>query len=178
MTGETQGPRRGMPRPPGEVVSVDDPQAEVFEDALEGIIEDPEQRERAAQALSMSLKLSMELSQSPYPPLAYMQGLEALVPSSAKHLIEQADAQTKHRHQLERSVVMGGEQRANRGQWMGFVVALAFLVVAAALILSGHEIAGTVLGTVDLIVLVALFAVGRQRQSKDESRRRSEEPQP
>jgi hypothetical protein len=37
------------------------------------------------------------------------------------------------------------------GQWLRLVIALAFLGVAAWLISGGHEVAGTILGSVDIV---------------------------
>ncbi len=48
------------------------------------------------------------------------------------------------------------------------VVALAFLGAAYRLIQDGHSLAGTVLGTVDLTALVAVFVLGRISQHRDE----------
>jgi hypothetical protein len=49
------------------------------------------------------------------------------------------------------------------------VVALAFLIAAYRLIQDGHSLAGTILGTVDLTGLVAVFVLGRlsQRDGED-----------
>jgi len=44
------------------------------------------------------------------------------------------------------------------------VVALAFLAAAVWLIQGGHSLAGTVLGTVDITALVAVFVLGRVSQ--------------
>jgi hypothetical protein len=49
--------------------------------------------------------------------------------------------------------------------WAGlisaFVLALSFLGVSAWLIFAGHEVSGTILGTVDLVALVTVFITGR-----------------
>lgn len=51
-------------------------------------------------------------------------------------------------------------------QWaglvLGFLVTIAFLGGAIYLISNGHDTAGTVLGTVDIVALVAVFVVGRR----------------
>ena len=49
--------------------------------------------------------------------------------------------------------------------WAGltaaFTLALSFLGVSAWLIYYGHEVGGTILGTVDLVALVTVFITGR-----------------
>ncbi|WP_369256946.1 hypothetical protein [Geodermatophilus amargosae] len=51
-------------------------------------------------------------------------------------------------------------------QWAGLIagliVTLCFLGVSAWLINGGNEVAGTILGTVDLAALVAVFVYGRK----------------
>lgn len=47
------------------------------------------------------------------------------------------------------------------GLAMAFTLALSFLGVSAWLIYSGHEVGGTILGTVDLVALVTVFITGR-----------------
>lgn len=51
--------------------------------------------------------------------------------------------------------------------WAGLlsalIIALSFLGVSAALVAAGHGLAGTVIGTVDLVALVAVFVTGRTR---------------
>ena len=42
-----------------------------------------------------------------------------------------------------------------------FILALTFLGAATSLIFCGHEVGGTVLGTVDLVALVTVFITGR-----------------
>lgn len=45
--------------------------------------------------------------------------------------------------------------------WAGivsaFTLSLAFLVVSGWLIMAGHEVSGTVLGTIDLVSLATVF---------------------
>lgn len=62
---------------------------------------------------------------------------------------------------VERESVDDARER-RLGMWLGLVVAMAFLFVSGWLIHEGHDIAGGVLGTVDLVGLVAIF-VARER---------------
>jgi hypothetical protein len=48
------------------------------------------------------------------------------------------------------------------GLFLGFVTAMAFLAVSAWLISGGQPVAGTILGSVDLVALVTVFVVGRR----------------
>lgn len=132
------------------------------DEVVDGIFQDPE----ASQRLLQLFAIKMESFQSPYPPMSYLRELDALVPGGAKHLIDQADEQAAHRRSLERSVVGGGERRANIGQWMGFIIALVVLAAAVLLIINGFGVEGTVLGSVDLVALVTLFLTGKSSQER------------
>lgn len=46
------------------------------------------------------------------------------------------------------------------GQWSGLLVALCVICCSTFLVAGGHEISGTVLGTVDVVALVARFLSG------------------
>lgn len=134
------------------------------EEVVEGIIQDPEAREKLVQGVLVAIK--MESFQSPYPPMSYLRELDVLVPGGAKHLIDQADEQASHRRSLERSVVGGGERRANIGQWMGFIISLVVLTAAVLLIINGFGVEGTVLGSIDLVALVTVFVTGKGSQER------------
>lgn len=63
-----------------------------------------------------------------------------------------------HQTTLERSQL--------RLEWAGLLaawsIALCFLIVSGLLIADGHDVAGTILGSVDLVGLVAVFLAGRR----------------
>lgn len=63
----------------------------------------------------------------------------------------------RQKRQLDKAT----SRRKTTGQWLGFVIALAFLGVSAWLINGGHDTAGVILGSVDLVALVAVFVTGR-----------------
>lgn len=44
----------------------------------------------------------------------------------------------------------------------GFLIAIFFLVVSWDLVKNGKEIAGTILGTIDLVALVTVFVTGKK----------------
>ena len=55
------------------------------------------------------------------------------------------------------------------GQIAALVVTLVFLVIAAYLIVNGFQVAGTILGGIDLVALATAFlAVGRDQRKLDE----------
>jgi hypothetical protein len=49
----------------------------------------------------------------------------------------------------------------SRGQLFGFITALLFLIASTVMVLYGHGLAGAVIGSIDLVSLVAVFVTGR-----------------
>ncbi len=48
------------------------------------------------------------------------------------------------------------------GLFLGFFISMAFLYAAYDLTREGHDVAGIVLGTVDLVALVSIFVLGKK----------------
>jgi uncharacterized membrane protein len=71
---------------------------------------------------------------------------ETIIPGFTRNVVAEMAKETAHRRRLETT-----------GQWMAFVIAISFLLVAGGLIATGHDVAGGVLGTVDLLGLVSVF---------------------
>ncbi len=92
------------------------------------------------------------------------------VPNGAERIVAMVEQQAAHRMALESKVVDADVKRAKEGLYAGVIVALAFLGVAAFLINAGHDIAGGILGTVDIASLVGVFVYGtvmRRGERKD-----------
>lgn len=109
-----------------------------------------------------------------------LQAYEKAFPGMAKELLAMAKEDQKHLHEMERAET----SLSRRGQLFGLVIALSFLLAATVLIYSHHDTAGTVIGSTDLVALVAVFVIGRRAgsDSRDQSldrliRQISKEPQ-
>jgi hypothetical protein len=87
-----------------------------------------------------------------------MEAWEKLVPGSANKLFEEYICQLQHRRSLDKGDMFLGFF----GPTLGFMVVLAFLGVSAWLISSGFGVEGTVLGSVDIATLAAVFAIGNR----------------
>ena len=94
------------------------------------------------------------------PPPAILAQYNDAVPDGAERIIVMAETQAKHRMALESRVVDADIKRANWGLAAGFVVAIAGLVASCLMVVGGHEVAGLVLGSLDLVSLVAVFVYG------------------
>jgi uncharacterized membrane protein len=79
-------------------------------------------------------------------------------------LLKTYESQVDHRQYLEKKVVESGIGARSAGLAAGFIVAIAFLAASVYLIATGKEVAGTIIGTVDLVALVSVFVLGRSMQ--------------
>ena len=94
---------------------------------------------------------------SPLPEPTVFRQYDEVLPGFARQVLDAAREEVHHRRRLEQD-----ESRRQRlGQVFALIVALSFLGVAFALVSEGHDVAGTVLGTADLIALVTAFLLGR-----------------
>lgn len=91
---------------------------------------------------------------------------EKLWPGAAELIFHEFEAQSQHRRQLEKRMVTGNERRATTGQWMAFIIAIAFLAAAVYLATTGHETLAAIVAGFDITGLVTVFALGRRSQRR------------
>lgn len=107
--------------------------------------------------------------EGPIPPPAILQGYEDVIPGSAERILRMAEQESSYRHGLTTKMLNADISRSNRGLWLGWVVALAFLVAATMMVLGGHPVPGTIFGTLDLAGLVGVFVYGKWSGERDEN---------
>ncbi len=79
---------------------------------------------------------------APVPPPDTLQGYENVVKGSAKQILGQARDQTDHRMRLENKAVDAGIENSKRGQWFGFIIAMAVVGVGALAVFTGAGLIG------------------------------------
>jgi uncharacterized membrane protein len=124
-----------------------------------------------AQLLLQRIEQRMEQFSGPIPPPDLLRKYNDIVDNGAERLFAAFENQTRHRQELENTVVQGAEARANRGQWMGFIMANVVLGVGGVMVFSGHEEAGAVVISVDLVGLVSVFIYGRHTQRQEREKK-------
>lgn len=96
----------------------------------------------------------------PLPPPEVLAHYSDCIPDGADRILRMAEAQQQHRMSLERFALRSDWARSFAGLVAGLIVALLFLYVSWDLISTGHDLAGTALGTVDIVALVGVFIYG------------------
>ncbi len=87
-----------------------------------------------------------------------------VIPNGGDRLMKNVEKQLNHRIEIEKEGVQKSFIQSNRGQIFGFIIALAFGFIAWDLAKSGFEVSASILGTVDLVALVAIFITGKRRK--------------
>ena len=105
-------------------------------------------------------EIRAEVFSGPLPHEKTLEAYERIVPGSAGMIFRNFEEQGRHRRQLERYALVWDNRRSFAGLACGLIVTLSFLVVSYLLIEDGHEVAGTILGTVNLVGLVGVFVFG------------------
>jgi uncharacterized membrane protein len=103
----------------------------------------------------------------PLPPPSQLREYEDVLPGAADRIIRMAETQAEHRQDIEKVAVKGGNRRSWWGLWTGFVICIVVLGLSTAIILSGYQVAGTVLGGIDLVALASVFVIGRADQRRE-----------
>jgi uncharacterized membrane protein len=116
--------------------------------------------------------LSLEYS-GPLPPATELAKYESVCPGFADRIVKMAEGQAAHRQDLEKCAFTHDARRSWGGLVAGWTVALAFLAGSVYLIQGGNAVAGTILGTLDIVALAAVFVIGKWQRddppSDDES---------
>jgi uncharacterized membrane protein len=107
-----------------------------------------------------------ELHQGPLPSPTTLKGYDDIVPDGAERIMKSFEVQSEHRQKIEKKVVNGQVNQSFIGQVMGFIIALLFLYAGFRLIIKGYEIHGTIISSIDIVGLVSVFVIGRQKKYK------------
>lgn len=118
------------------------------------------------------LQVMAESYSGPLPPPDFLRSYNEIVDDGAERVFRMAEQQAAHRQHLERTLLLGQDKRANRGQLLGFFIALAVLGLGGFLVLSGHDWAGGTVMAVDVVGLAGIFVYSRLEQGRDLAQQR------
>jgi uncharacterized membrane protein len=118
--------------------------------------------------------ITRSVYQGPIPPPEILKGYDLVKPGFAERIFVMAESQSKHRMQLEKTVITGDHLKSWVGLFLGFFVACGVFYGSYDLVKRGHDAAGTALGGSALAVLVGIFV----RAGSQRSRERIEKSKP
>jgi uncharacterized membrane protein len=115
-----------------------------------------------------------EMFQGPVPPPEMLARYEEICPGFAERTLKLVEQQATSRQGLESKVIQAKISHEAAGQWMAFILALAFLGVGAYA-LAIHEVgAGVGIWGVDIVGIIGMFIY---RQVREEKRSKEGVPQ-
>ena len=114
----------------------------------------------------------MQATRGWFPPPKMLEQYEANYEGFTRDLMQMAKDQQKHRQDLERLTVEGNNRRADRGQWMAFILALVVIGGAIALFFAHQVAAGLGLIGIDVVGLATVFITGRVEQFRERAAKR------
>lgn len=128
------------------------------------VVEPPSPPDRDPRSAEVASQVTLEHQSFHSGPLPSPETLAAygrISPDLVDRIVTASEDERSHRHRMDRQ----HSRRASMGLAAGLLVAVLFLVVSAWLINDGHDVAGAVIGTVDLVALTAVFVLGRRDDS-------------
>ena len=93
------------------------------------------------------------------------------VPDFAERIIVMAEAQSKHRQELESKVIESDINNSKLGLHYGLIIGLAAVIGGTICILYGHEVGGSIIGGTGLTGLVGVFVYGSRSRRKEREQR-------
>lgn len=75
--------------------------------------------------------------------------------------------QSAHRMELETFVIARQQTQSSLGQWLGFILAVLFLIGAVYTTVEGFPWVGGILGGTTIISLVTVFVLGKNEQKQN-----------
>ena len=110
----------------------------------------------------------------PLPAPADLQLFEEIVPGAADRILTLTEKQSEHRMSLERSVVSENLKQSKLGLIAGFVLSAMVIFGGIFLIYLGHDWAGGILISINLVGLAGVFVYGsRSHRAQRRERRES-----
>lgn len=116
-----------------------------------------------------SLIAEARMFSGPIPSPDILKEYDDIIPNGAERILVMAEKQQEHRIEREKYLSTADVNLSIRGQIFAFILALVGFGCATAAILTGHEIGGTFIGSIDIVALTTVFIYGKKREEKNSS---------
>lgn len=93
-------------------------------------------------------------------PLPHPDQLNKFDSEARQAILAMAQKDQEHTHEMQRKGLEGAIKKDQRGQWLGFTIAVSGLAAAAYVAQTSPAVAG-VIAAIDLVSMVAVFVVPR-----------------
>lgn len=140
-------------------------------ESIEEILEDPNLPEESKVKIVTAFMTTVHHFSSSYagpiPDPDSLRQYEDILPGSADRILKMAENQGSHRRKRE---IKEGDSRikqSSTGQWMGFLLALTFMIIAAYLTINGYPIVGGLIATTTIGIVITAFVLGKKYDRAD-----------
>jgi uncharacterized membrane protein len=110
----------------------------------------------------------------PLPPPSDLAAYNEIIPQGADRIMKMAEAQTAHRIEIEKRVVLSQQGQESRGQFLGFVIAIVGMACGTYVAISGQPWAGAAIGGAPLAGIVSIFVLSKRRGKADLSEKKKQ----
>ena len=87
---------------------------------------------------------------------------EKVLPGSTHRIISMAEKSLDSRINNEKTIIDSRLKQSERGQILGFILAVFFGVISVVLALTGHEVLAGIIASGDIISLAVIFVLNRE----------------
>lgn len=105
---------------------------------------------------------AFERFSGPLPHPSTLRGYEEVKEGFAERIMAMAENEQAHRHKCEDKIVSESTATSRRGQWLGFSIAVLFLIASIVLAILGKTVVSSILGGGTLVSLVAIFVTSNK----------------
>ncbi len=123
----------------------------------------PEEKQKV---IIQALTITQQHHSGPLPDAETIRTYNEVIPNGGDRLMSTVENQLNHRITIEKDGVKRTFNQSSTGQWMAFIIAVVFGVIAWDLSKTGHELSAQILGSFDLVALVAVFVTGKLTSNK------------
>lgn len=120
----------------------------------------PKDKRETATQLMFAVEQSTSF-RGPLPAPEDFKAYKEVLPDAPERILSMAEKQLGHRTEIEKIIVEKNLSLSERGQWMGFFLAIIFLVVSMILAFNDHEMLGSVIMGSTLLGVLVVFVLNR-----------------
>ena len=120
----------------------------------------PEDKRETAMQLMFAVEQSTSF-RGPLPAPEDFKAYQDVLPDAPERILSMAEKQLGHRTDIEKTIVERNLSLSDRGQWMGFILAILFLIASMILAFTGHDLLGSVIMGSTLIGVLVVFVLNK-----------------
>ncbi len=120
----------------------------------------PEDKQETAMQLMFAVEQSTSFK-GPLPAPEDFSAYKETLPDAPQRILSMAEKQLGHRTDIEKTIVERNLSLSERGQWMGFVLAILFLAASMVLAFTGHEMLGSIIMGSTLLGVLVVFVLNK-----------------